>query len=90
MVNIRTTTRAGVWTLFTFAVQAVDSPVSRSCTNHHQRSPRNRLRLSAVDRPGLWHSIQLGEPCEEQIILRNSGGGVLEGRMEVPLPVEDP
>ena len=69
---------------FTFAVQAVDSPVSAAA----------QITISISEEPpalSVVHSIdfgamQVGETREEQIILRNSGGGVLAGRMDAPPP----
>src|SRR4029077_8695806 len=69
---------------FTFAVQAVDSPVSAAA----------QITISVSEEPSalsVVHSIefgtvQVGETREEQITLRNSGGGVLAGRMDAPPP----
>jgi hypothetical protein len=69
---------------FTFAVQAVDSPVSAAA----------QITISVSEEPpalSVVHSVefgtvQVGETREEQITLRNSGGGVLAGRMDAPPP----
>jgi hypothetical protein len=70
--------------LFTFAVQAVDSAVSAAAP----------ITLTISEEPPaltVVHSLNfgdvpLGETREEQLALRNSGGGVLEGRLTVPQP----
>ena len=75
---------SGGMDLFTFAVQAIDSPVSAPAPINITIS-EEPPRLSAVDALDFG-TVFIGQPCEEQIVLRNSGGGVLEGRMEVPYP----
>ncbi len=69
---------------FTFAVQAVDSPVSAPATitiTVSEEAPALSVAHS-ID----FGSVQVGETRAEQIILRNSGGGVLEGRMDATPP----
>jgi hypothetical protein len=69
---------------FTFAVQAVDSPVSAAApiTITISEEPPALSVVNAVD----FGTLQLGVTREEQITLRNSGGGVLAGRMDAPPP----
>ena len=76
--------RARVADSFTFAVQAVDSPVSAaaSITITVSEEPPALSVVHSVD----FGSVQVGEMREEQITLRNSGGGILEGRMDVTPP----
>jgi hypothetical protein len=70
--------------VFTFAVQAIDSPVSAAAPVAITIS-EEPPRLSAVEALDFG-PVFIGQPREEQIVLQNSGGGVLEGRMEVPFP----
>ncbi len=69
---------------FTFAVQAVDSPVSApaSITITVSEEPPALSVVRSID----FGSVQVGEMREEQITLRNSGGGILEGRMDATPP----
>jgi hypothetical protein len=69
---------------FTFAVQAVDSPVSAPAAIAIKVSeePPALSVVRSVD----FGSVQVGETREEEITLRNSGGGVLEGRLDVTPP----
>jgi hypothetical protein len=69
---------------FTFAVQAMDSPVSAAApvTISISEEPPALSVVHAVN----FGTVQLGEPREEQITLRNSGGGVLTGQIDVPPP----
>ncbi|HEY5707161.1 MAG TPA: hypothetical protein VIS96_16495 [Terrimicrobiaceae bacterium] len=69
---------------FTFAVQAVDSPVSAAApiTITISEEPPALSVVHSID----FGTVQVGETREEQITLRNSGGGVLAGRMEAPPP----
>ncbi len=69
---------------FTFAVQTVDSPVSAAApiSITISEEPPALSVVHSID----FGSVQVGETREEQIILRNSGGGVLEGRMNAPPP----
>jgi hypothetical protein len=69
---------------FTFAVQAVDSPVSApaTITITVSEEPATLSVVHSID----FGSVQVGETRAEQIILRNSGGGVLEGRMDTTPP----
>jgi hypothetical protein len=70
--------------MFTFAVQALDSPVSAAAPINVAISeePPALSVVHAVD----FGTVLLGETHEEQITVRNSGGGVLAGEMEVPWP----
>jgi hypothetical protein len=69
---------------FTFAVQAVDSPVSAAAT----------ISVSIFEEPpalSVVHSVDfgavlVGETSEQQVVLRNSGGGMLTGRMDASPP----
>jgi hypothetical protein len=69
---------------FTFAVQAVDSPVSAAApiTISISEEPPTLSVVKSVD----FGTLEVGTTREEVIILRNSGGGELEGQMEVPPP----
>ena len=69
---------------FTFAVQAVDSPVSApaAITITVSEEPPALSVVRSID----FGSILVGEMREEQITLRNIGGGVLEGRMDATPP----
>ena len=69
---------------FTFAVQAVDSPVSAAApiTITISEEPPALSVVHSID----FGSVQVGETREEQITLRNSGGGVLAGRMDAAPP----
>jgi hypothetical protein len=69
---------------FTFAVQAVDSPVSAAApvTIAISEEPPALSVVHSID----FGTVQVGEALEEQISLRNSGGGVLTGRMDAPPP----
>ena len=69
---------------FTFAVQAVDSPVSApaAITITVSEEPPALSVVHSID----FGSVQVGETREEQITLRNSGGGMLEGRMDATPP----
>jgi hypothetical protein len=69
---------------FTFAVQAVDSPVSAAATITIAVSEEPPA-LSVV-RSVAFGTLQVGVAREELIIVRNSGGGILAGQMEVPPP----
>ena len=69
---------------FTFAVQAMDSPVSAAAP----------ISIAVLEEPpalSVVHSVDfgsvlLGETSEQQVVLRNSGGGMLTGRMDVSPP----
>jgi hypothetical protein len=69
---------------FTFAVQAMDSPVSAAAA----------ISIAVLEEPpalSVVHSVDfgrvlLGETSEQQVVLRNSGGGMLTGRMDVSPP----
>ncbi|HET9524237.1 MAG TPA: hypothetical protein VFO90_08390 [Terrimicrobiaceae bacterium] len=69
---------------FTFAVQAMDSPVSAAAP----------ISIAILEEPpalSVVHSVDfgsvlLGETSEQQVVLRNSGGGMLTGRMDVSPP----
>jgi hypothetical protein len=69
---------------FTFAVQAVDSPVSAAApiTITISEEPPALSVVHSVD----FGTVQVGEPREEQIALRNSGGGILRGQINAPPP----
>ncbi len=69
---------------FTFAVQAVDSPVSApaAIAIAVSEEPPALSVVRSVD----FGSVQVGETREEEITLRNNGGGVLEGRLDVTPP----
>ncbi|MGA7215899.1 MAG: hypothetical protein WBX20_16980 [Terrimicrobiaceae bacterium] len=69
---------------FTFAVQAVDSPVSAAApiTIIVSEEPPALSIVHSVD----FGTVQVGEPREEQITLRNSGGGILRGQISAPPP----
>jgi len=69
---------------FTFAVQAMDSPVSAAApiTITISEEPPALSVVHSID----FGTAQVGETREEQITLRNSGGGVLAGRMDAPPP----
>jgi hypothetical protein len=69
---------------FTFAVQAIDSPVSAAApvTINISEEPPNLSVEKSVD----FGTMEVGTTREAEIILRNSGGGELEGQMEVPPP----
>jgi hypothetical protein len=69
---------------FTFAVQAVDSPVSAAATisvNITEEPPALSV-VHSVD----FGAVLVGETSEQQVVLRNSGGGILTGRMDVSAP----
>jgi hypothetical protein len=69
---------------FTFAVQAVDSPVSAAASitmTITEEAPTLRVSPS-VD----FGVLEVGATDEKEIVLRNDGGGVLEGTMEVSIP----
>jgi hypothetical protein len=69
---------------FTFAVQAMDSPVSAAAP----------ISITILEEPpalSVVHSVDfgsvlVGEASEQQVILRNTGGGMLTGRMDVSPP----
>lgn len=69
---------------FTYAVQGADTPVSAP----------GRVNIAISEEPpalSVVHSLDfghllLGETSEEQITIRNAGGGVLSGKMAVPEP----
>jgi hypothetical protein len=69
---------------FTFAVQAIDSPVSAAApiTISISEEPPTLSVVNSLD----FGTMEVGTTREEEIILRNSGGGELEGEMEVPPP----
>jgi hypothetical protein len=69
---------------FTFAVQAIDSPVSAAApiAISISEEPPTLSVAKSVD----FGTMEVGTTREEEIILRNSGGGQLEGQMEVPPP----
>jgi len=69
---------------FTYAVQGVDTPVSAPARLNIQVSeePPALSVVHALD----FDSVMLGETREEEIVIRNSGGGLLSGKMSVPLP----
>ncbi len=69
---------------FTFAVQAIDSPVSAAApvTISITEEPPELSVVKSVD----FGTLEVGTTREEEISLRNSGGGELEGEMEVPSP----
>lgn len=69
---------------FTFAVQAIDSPVSAAApiTISISEEPPTLSVVNSLD----FGTMEVGTTREEEIILRNSGGGELKGEMEVPLP----
>jgi hypothetical protein len=69
---------------FTFAVQAIDSPVSAAApvTISISEEPPTLSVEKSVD----FGTMEVGTTHEAEIILRNSGGGELKGQMEVPLP----
>jgi hypothetical protein len=69
---------------FTFAVQAIDSPVSAAApvTISITEEPPELSVVKSVD----FGTIEVGTTSEEEIALRNSGGGELEGEMEVSSP----
>ncbi len=69
---------------FTFAVQAVDSPVSAAAPISISISEEPPA-LSVVDSVDFG-TLEVGTRREEEIILRNSGGGELKGQMEAPPP----
>ncbi len=70
--------------VFSFAVQAVDTPVSAP----------GMVRISISEQPpalSVVHALDfgktlIGETSEEEITIRNSGGGLLAGRVSVPAP----
>ena len=69
---------------FTFAVQAIDSPVSAAApiTINISEEPPTLSVVKSVD----FGAMEVGTTREEEIVLRNSGGGELKGQMEVPPP----
>jgi hypothetical protein len=69
---------------FTFAVQAIDSPVSAAApiTISIAEEPPTLSVVNSID----FGTMEVGTTREEEIILRNSGGGELKGEMEVPPP----
>ena len=69
---------------FTFAVQAIDSPVSAAApiTISISEEPPTLSVVNSLD----FGTMEVGTTREEEIILRNSGGGELKGEMEVPPP----
>ena len=69
---------------FTFAVQAIDSPVSAAApiTISISEEPPTLSVVNSID----FGTMEVGTTREEEIILRNSGGGELKGEMEVPPP----
>jgi hypothetical protein len=69
---------------FTFAVQAIDSPVSAAApiTISISEEPPTLSVVNSLD----FGTMEVGATREEEIILRNSGGGELDGEMEVPPP----
>jgi HYDIN/CFA65/VesB family protein len=69
---------------FTFAVQAIDSPVSAAApvTISISEEPPRLSVVKSVD----FGTMEVGTTREAEITLRNSGGGELEGQMEVPPP----
>jgi hypothetical protein len=69
---------------FTFAVQAIDSPVSAAApiTINIFEEPPALTVPESVD----FGVLEVGTTREEQIVLRNSGGGMLEGTVEVSPP----
>lgn len=70
--------------VFSFAVQAIDSPVSAPGV----------VRISISEQPpalSVVHALDfgktlIGETSEEEITIRNSGGGLLAGRVSAPPP----
>ncbi len=69
---------------FTFAVQAFDSPVSAAAPitiTIVEETPALTVTRS-VD----FGTLELGTTREEEIVLHNSGGGMLEGVAEAPPP----
>ena len=69
---------------FTFAVQAIDSPVSAAApiTISISEEPPALSVVKSID----FGTMEVGTTGEEEITLRNSGGGELEGQMEAPPP----
>ena len=69
---------------FTFAVQAIDSPVSAAApiTISISEEPPTLSVVNSLD----FGTLEVGTTREEEIILRNSGGGELKGEMDVPPP----
>ncbi|HEY5779960.1 MAG TPA: hypothetical protein VIT00_14555 [Terrimicrobiaceae bacterium] len=69
---------------FTFAVQTFDSPVSAAApiTIAISEEPPALSVVKYVD----FGTLEVGAAREEQIALRNSGGGILEGHIEAPPP----
>lgn len=69
---------------FTFAVQAIDSAVSAAAPITiaiSEESPALTV-VKSVD----FGTLEVGTTREEQVVLRNSGGGMLEGIVEVSPP----
>lgn len=69
---------------FTFAVQAIDSPVSAAApiTISISEEPPTLSVVNSLD----FGTLEVGTTREEEIILRNSGGGELKGEIDVPPP----
>lgn len=85
VVTYNHTDSAGVGTdTFTYAVQGVDTPVSAPARLNIQVSeePPALSVVHALD----FDSVILGETREEEIVIRNTGGGLLSGKMSVSLP----
>jgi hypothetical protein len=69
---------------FTFAVQTFDSPVSAAApiTISIAEEPPALTVTKSVD----FGTLEVGTTGEEQIVVQNSGGGILEGVAEVSPP----
>jgi hypothetical protein len=69
---------------FTFAVQAMDSPVSAAApiTITISEEPPALSVVKSID----FGTLEVGTTREKQIVVQNTGGGILEGRMEVSPP----
>lgn len=69
---------------FAFAVKAADTPVSASA----------KMSIAIVEQPSEltvagdmeFGEVNLGETAEHEFVVKNKGGGVLEGKLEVPAP----
>lgn len=85
VVTYTHTDSAGAGTdTFTYAVQGLDTPVSAPARLNIQVSeePPALSVVHALD----FGNVMLGETREEEIVIRNTGGGLLSGKMSVPPP----
>lgn len=69
---------------FAFAAKAADTPVSASA----------KMIIAIVEQPAElivagdmdFGEVNLGETVEHEFVIKNKGGGMLEGKLEVPTP----